>query len=350
MFQKYLHHHGSKYPVVVITAIFILLGSFASGVLSTLEPFLVLGMMLLLGLPHGATDHGLFLALKNKRFNTSKAGFYLAYFALIATYGLVWFFFPVVAFGIFLLLSFYHFGQSNWVSIKQSSNVVARLHYVLWGAGILLTPILLHAGEAIDIVKAMTGTRVISTPDQQSVYGFIAAMALANAACMIALWWQQRINSRQLLLEVFVYALLLTLFFTNSLLLGFSVYFVFWHSLDSAKDQLRFFEIRLSPALRRQLYTEIGMTVIGAFTFCLIVWFGPGPEKALQPAVIGGVFIFISLLTLPHMLLVEQLYNHWSPVSATTDTGNIPDNQIITITQPPGPIKKVIGQELTITH
>lgn len=336
-------HLGSKAPVVAITAIFILLGNFASGVLSPCEPFLVLAMMLLLGLPHGATDHGLFIALQKGEAKTRKSSFYLAYLALIALYGLVWYIFPVTAFSIFLLLSFYHFGQSNWVAINHGSDTVARFHYLLWGAGILLTPILLHAGEAIEIVAAMTGRTLIPTPDQERVHWFIAVMAFANAALMIALWWLQRIDSRQLLTELFAYALLLTLFFTNSLLLGFSVYFVFWHSLASAKDQLRFFELRLSPALRRQLYTEIAMTVAGAIAFCLIIWLGPGPEAALQPAIIGGVFIFISLLTLPHMLLVEQLYNRWSPVAVDTATTGTNHLQRTIITHPPDLTHKAVN-------
>jgi hypothetical protein len=113
------------------------------------------------------------------------------------------------------------------------------------------------------------------------------------------------------------------MFFTNSLLLGFTVYFVFWHSLTSARDQYRFFERRLSPELRRQLYSEIAMTVAGAFVFCLIVWFGPGPEAALSPSIIGGVFIAISLLTMPHMLLVEQLYTSWSPEEEIIKEGSL---------------------------
>lgn len=343
MFHTHHLHLGSKAPVVAITFVFIILGSFASGMLSPCEPFLVLAMMLLLGLPHGATDHGLFLALQNGKAKTRKSSFYLAYLAIIALYGLVWFTLPVTAFGIFLLLSFYHFGQSNWVAIDHGSDTVARFHYLLWGAGILLTPILLHAGEAIEIVAAMTGRKLIPTPGQEFVYWFIAVMAFSNAVLIIALWWKQRISSRQLQTELFVYALLLTLFFTNSLLLGFSVYFVFWHSVGSAKDQLRFFELRLSPALRRQLYTEIIMTVAGAMAFCLIIWLGPGPEAALQPAIIGGVFIFISLLTLPHMLLVEQLYNRWSPVAVETTITEVNHQQRIIINHPPDLTQKVVN-------
>lgn len=144
------------------------------------------------------------------------------------------------------------------------------------------------------------------------------------------------------------YVLLIIMFLTNSLLLGFSVYFIFWHSLASAKDQLQFFKLRLSPTLRRQLFVEVAMTVLGALSFCLIIWFGPGPVTALQPAVIGGVFIFISLLTLPHMLLVELLYAHWSPRSSEDLADS--KNKLYNISKPSLPTPKTAGKELTITH
>jgi Brp/Blh family beta-carotene 15,15'-monooxygenase len=333
---------------MAITAIFILLGSFASGIMSSWEPFLVLGLMLLLGLPHGATDHGLFLALQDGQFRGKKISFYLSYLAIIAVYGLIWWLSPVVAFLIFMLLSVYHFGQSNWVNLDYDNAILERAHYLLWGIGILLTPILLHAEEAITIVKAMTGTVVITAPSTTDIYLVIGMTGLLNGLMIVFLWWQRRIETKRLATEFLAYALLITMFFTNSLLLGFSVYFVFWHSLASAKDQLQFFQLRLSPTLRRQLFSEFAMTVVGALSVCLIIWFGPGPKTALQPSVIGGVFIFISLLTLPHMLLVELLYAHWSPRSVEEQIGD--KNKLYNLLHPPLSAKETAGTELTITH
>lgn len=313
---------GVYLSVVLITVVFILLGSFASNMIAAYEPFLVLGMLLLLGLPHGATDHGLFLALRRGKPAGKKIRFYLAYGSVIAAYGLIWYFLPLLAFAIFILLSVYHFGQSNWVNVKHKNGIFARGHYLLWGVGILLTPILLHAEEAIAIVATMTDT-VISTPQPSSVLIFIASVAALNVVVTFFLRLTGTLSTRRLIVELLTYSVLLGMFFTNSLLLGFTVYFVFWHSLTSARDQYRFFERRLSPELRRQLYSEIAMTVAGAFIFCLIVWFGPGPEAALSPSIIGGVFIAISLLTMPHMLLVEQLYTSWSPEEEIIKEGSL---------------------------
>lgn len=307
------HHGGVSILVLVLTAGFVLLGNFASGILNQFEPFLVLGLMLLIGLPHGATDHGLFLALTNKHSLARKVNFYLLYAVVIGMYGLLWYLFPLVAFAIFILLSVYHFGQSNWADIAYGNGNLARFHYLLWGCGILLTPILLHVQEAAFIVEAMTGDLLVP-PSETALLKFIGVMALVNAVFMVVCWFKSIVGTRRLFKELLGYSLLLLMFFTNSLLLGFTVYFVFWHSLASAQDQFHFFQSRLSSTIRRELYWGIIATVSGALIFCLVMWFGPGPSAALRPEIIGGVFVFISLLTLPHMILVEALYDQWSPV------------------------------------
>lgn len=304
---------GVKWSVLIVTSLFILLGSGSSAWLLTAEPYLVLGMMLILGLPHGATDHGLFQLLRSGDSTKKQRGFYLFYFSVLASYGLLWWIFPALAFLIFIIISIYHFGQSNWIDVKYGSQGLARAHFFLWGAGVLLTPILLYAPEAAEIVATMTGTSW-HVPATDVVFGTLGILAIANLFFLLYLhWYTDSLGGHRLFKEILGYGLLMALFYTNSLLLGFTVYFVFWHSLASATDQFRFFRKRLDPTLRRRLFLEIGLVVGGAAISCAAIWFGQAEAVALSPKTIGRVFIFISLLTLPHMLLVEELYAQWSP-------------------------------------
>lgn len=322
-----VRHGGVSVYILVATFGFALLGVMAAGPLGYWEPFLVLGMMLMLGLPHGATDHGLFDRLLKTEAESRGVNFYTAYLGVIALYGLLWWLFPIVAFGVFILMSVYHFGQSNWVDVTALRGREARLQYLLWGSGVLLTPIILHAGDASDIVFTMTGFH-FGTLSEQTTTWFIGGLGALNVIAIVALYFRAQLSFPRAARELLGYGLLMAMFFTNSLLLGFTVYFVFWHSLTSSQDQLRFFSTHLQPEDRRRLGVEIMMVVGGAIAFCLVVWLGPGPEAALRPGVIGAVFIFISLLTLPHMLLVEQLYKKWSPVSE-----DLPDSALPPLSQ-----------------
>lgn len=317
MYPTEFTSQGVRIFAIIATMPFVALGIFAPATLGEWEHFLVLGMMLLLGLPHGATDHGLFDALIRKNSLTITRNFYLTYLLVIGGYGLVWYLLPGVAFLLFLVLSVYHFGQSNWVDVSYPHPLQARLHYLFWGAGVLFTPVILYSTEAASIVAKMTGYQV-PLPGEEVVTGIIVGLTVLNLLSLLFFAIRKTISYQRLALELLAYGVLIALFFTNSLLLGFTVYFVFWHSLSSAHDQLHFFRSRLSPASRKQLYGEIGLVVLGALIFCLVVWLGNGPEAALRPGIVGGVFVFISLLTLPHMLLVEKLYTSRAPKAEKT--------------------------------
>lgn len=340
---------GISSHVLIITAGFALIGFYFPEILGSWEPFLVLGMMLILGLPHGATDHGLFDTLVKNESERKGVSFYLAYLLVIGAYGLVWFLLPMVAFGIFIVMSVYHFGQSNWADVNYQSATQARLHYLLWGAGILLTPIILHGGEASVIVATMTDFS-ITPPTKEAIQLIVGGLAVLNVLALMVCYFQGVLTISRLAKELLGYGLLILMFLTNTLLLGFTIYFVFWHSLTSAQDQLRFFQRRLSPIARKQLYGEISMVVVGAMAFCLIVWLGPGPEAALNPGVIGGVFVFISLLTLPHMLLVEQLYNTWSPKKEAAIRPLTPSISKTSLTKPQTEESPSAASGLSIIH
>ena len=290
--------------------------------MSRWEPLLVLGLMLLLGLPHGATDRGLFFSLRDRVSSFKSLNFYAAYLGIIGLYALVWYLVPVVAFLLFLILSIYHFGQSNWVKTAYRSVRTARLHYLLWGAGALLTPILLHSEQALAISGNMLRLPLSLSVSPYAAWAAVA-LAVVNVGFIAYLYGQRVISGSRAGRELLAYGLLVALFLTNSLLLGFTIYFVVWHSLASAMDQWRFFRTQSDrDRLVRPLLTDILAVVTGAAVFCAFAWWYPANGPALTPALMGYVFLAISLLTLPHMLLVELLYAYWQPPRTQSPDSN----------------------------
>lgn len=306
-----------QYTVFVVTAVFCLLGALLPGVLAGAEGYLVLGFMLILGLPHGATDHSIFRAVDGER--ASPKVFYLMYFAVIAAYGLLWWVLPVVAFTVFLVLALYHFGQSNWTYVNYAKSHWAIAHYLLWGGGVLLTPILLHATEAQAIIVSMTGWEIPIAWVPTWLPYLVGGLAVVNFLAIILLWRADRLTDLRYRRELLSYGLLTAMFLTNSLLIGFTIYFVFWHSLGSLLDQYRFFRLRrLREFHWSGLAQEVLPVIAGACLFCAYVWYAGGGAAVLEPIFIGRIFIFISLLTLPHMLLVDALYRRDAVESLTT--------------------------------
>ena len=73
-------------------------------------------LIVFIGIPHGANDHLLFFNLINKsvdKNNKKSILFFASYIGLIILYVCCWYLFPTFSLGLFILISIYHFGQSN---------------------------------------------------------------------------------------------------------------------------------------------------------------------------------------------------------------------------------------------
>jgi Brp/Blh family beta-carotene 15,15'-monooxygenase len=289
----------------------ILLAALWPGVWRGWEIAPALALIVLIGIPHGATDHLIFRHLRRGRWDSfAKLKFYAFYLLLMAAYGMLWYLAPIWAFGLFLCLSMYHFGQSNWNYLEGLSRWRATLLYSGWGAFAILTPVLIHYEEAAGIIGAITRAPapILDPFWQWSIPGLLL---VCNLAAALALWVEKIMDREELAREVVNLLALAGLFWSAPLLLGFAIYFAGWHSLGSMMDQIEFFRQR-NPRFTWRDYLRnsfpLSALAIGGGGGALLVaaWLGVAINT-------GALFIFIAVITLPHMLLIEQLYAAWLP-------------------------------------
>lgn len=289
-----------------ITLLCIIISSVFPQLMAAYEWQIAIGMIVLLGIPHGATDHLIFVH-SSRPFLGARGleQFYGYYLLLIVLYGLMWWLLPILAFGIFLSISVYHFGQSNWTAILFPTKRDAVLTYLCWGAFVLFIPIIWHFDTAAPIISNITNNTV---PTLSKIWKTTFCIAIFFLNCwLIGYWWRSGVlHFQELLRELLHLTLLMLLFLTTPLLLGFTIYFVVWHSLSSVVDQIAFFK-RHFKWYNWQRYARqtlpLSLVAIGSLglLFGVKTWLGLSPN-------IDVLFIFISVVTLPHMLLIEQLY------------------------------------------
>lgn len=266
-------------------------------------------LIVLLGIPHGASDHLIFLQLSRNGSNSKKLlHFYRYYLILMIIYGGLWWLLPTFAFGLFLTISVYHFGQSNWTAIAFPNKIHAALTYLCWGAFVLFVPILWHFEYAATIITNITGNAVLLVPPEWQI--ILCIILLLLNVWLIFHWWLQGalsyVNFQNELIKLLI---LSALFLSLPLLPGFAIYFVFWHSFGSVNDQILFFKSHFSTYTWKQyLRQTLPLSILAIagllFFYGIKTWWG-------AEANIGVLFLFISVITLPHMLLMEQLYDKW---------------------------------------
>ena len=148
-------------PIVCITFAFGVIGWFWPGFLQKNQYILLIVLVLLIGLPHGATDFLLFRRLRGPGLSKQQIiRFFLFYLGSVSGFLGCWLFFPLIALLLFLVISCYHFGQSNW----QYAQLPRWITYILnlaWGAFALGGALLWHWDESSVIIGQLDRKSVV---------------------------------------------------------------------------------------------------------------------------------------------------------------------------------------------
>ncbi len=266
-------------------------------------------LMVLVGIPHGATDWLVFRHTRQEHINAARRQFYILYGSMMGGYALVWLLLPPLALVVFLIASFYHFGQSNFTYVDFREQLfLKRTVYCIWGAFVALMPILCHTDEATPIIRDIIGeyeTFLLLLQEQSAL--LIYGLYLLLGICYLSLYLSHLSDLSVISLEIVNVAVLSLLFFNTSLIISFTVYFAIWHSLHSFSEeltQLRALDSRLEA--KDLIVKALPFTAVAILGMLLL--FFALEQFSLDVPYLGIFFVLTSLVTLPHMWIVERLY------------------------------------------
>ncbi len=269
---------------------------------------LIPGMLLLLlvGLPQGATDYTLVRQRAQVTGESRIIRFSLHYLFLMLAYALLWYVQPLPAFLLFLVISVYHFGQANWWRLPEDSSLRLAM-FILWGSFVLFTPLLLHYEEAAPILSELLGREV---PPIKGIIRYLVPGLLFNLNIILILYagGRNRIVPLRMKWELFQLGLLFVLFWFAPLLVGLAVYFVLFHSMEAARDQIEYFQDE-EPDFTWKKYLVRALPLALVCLAAGITWYLSSVIFEASLWRLSWFFIFISLISLPHVILMEGFYN-----------------------------------------
>jgi len=263
----------------------------------------LLGFVLIFsfGILHGAND--LLLIRKSnssKPYNSTLR--LLGVYILVVLLGIVLFFvMPALALLLFIGVSAYHFGEQQWQSIHQyfPKKLVVFFQF-LYGLLILLLLFAMHPIEVASIIKDITKDSNLNLPITLVLYTCGLAFLALNVYMFISI---TKIR-KKLLLELFHLLIFAIIFKSSSLIWGFAIYFILWHSIPSIIDQIRFIEGTFSMKHFRTycksawLYWLI--SIVGIITLYSIF-----RETHLFNALF---FSFLAAITFPHVIVITRMF------------------------------------------
>ena len=278
--------------------------------LQQIELLFFIACMVLTGIPHGATDHIVYAHVqKIHGHKVSYPRFLGLYLLGILFYGLLWYYAPLMSLLGFLLISLYHFGQSQLLYLKATEkNLLKVLLYLIWGATVLSGIILFHWEASHEILITLIPTDYL--PGVPLKPWMRTLPWILGGGCLwgfIGAYRAEWMTKKQVIFEGLNLLALMGLFYVSTLLVSFAVYFGLWHALASIHTELK--EMRLSRgthsliAFFKMAWPLTLISVVGLVGLLLSMQL---VNAYISPYLI--FFIAISTLTLPHMFFMDKLY------------------------------------------
>jgi Brp/Blh family beta-carotene 15,15'-monooxygenase len=282
---------------VVVSFFGLWMDSYFSTQLQILSGFL---LIFTFGILHGANDLLLIKKINTKKTSHSSLKI-LGYYLLIVITGVLLFYtIPLVALLLFIIVSGHHFGEQEWQNLEDIfSQWILVLFQFFYGFFILMLLFTFHTDEVQDIIFNITKTIIpfsyFALSLQISAIFFIATSAY--------FYWKSKKIRKKLLLEFFYLLLFTIIFRSSSLIWGFAIYFVIWHSIPSIIDQIKFLNGSYSLKYFIAYCREAGVYWLISIIGIMLLYFLFKEERLFNAL----FFSFLAAITFPHTLVITRM-------------------------------------------
>lgn len=261
-----------------------------------------IGLVLILsvGIIHGAND--LLIIKRNISSNTNFSQFnsFIAYFGIVLIGLIFFYFFPSFALISFIIVSIYHFGEQHIEAIPQNKNLKSRQRSIsIISHGILLfTIIFMNNTEVVRDVFSSFNIVFLN-------YNFLTIILIITSILYVSILIIKKDLRSFLITEILFFGLFYFLSITSTLILCFSVYFIFFHSILSIKDQVKYiYGSNYSKSLKRYIINSLPYFILALIFLILFYIYTEIDDNDLLPI----IFTFLAAITFPHVLVIEKMY------------------------------------------
>lgn len=266
------------------------------------ETQIIVGFILILsfGIVHGAND-----LLLIKKINGENSMTYLKtllhYIMIVLVAVLLFSFIPWLAMLLFILVSSYHFGEQHWdKKIIHNTILITKLFHTVYGLFILLLLFQFHEKEVNAILYGITGIHFtfISIAALLEIIGFI----------LVALFFYNfktsKVFQKIFAVELLYLVVFAIIFKVGSLIWAFAIYFIFWHSIPSLFEQIKFLYGGFSNtnliAYLKSAFIYWFVSIVGI----IVLYFLLKDYKIFDSI----FFSFLAAITFPHVIVIERMF------------------------------------------
>ena len=264
---------------------------------------LILGFILIFtfGMVHGSNDIMIVDKL-SKKTNSSFFKILLTYLFVVTAAIIIFYFIPLLALALFILFSAYHFGEQHWEDVLSNLSLAPqKIFFFCYGLLVLYMVFSFNIEAVIEIVYEITALKL------KNIYALQVTLTLLIILFLITVYAinKKLIHIKSVLKEVFSLLVFAIIFNSSSLIWGFTIYFIFWHSIPSLLDQIKFIYGDLKKkSVLKYIKAALPYWLVSLFGIAVLFLIFKD-EKHFHSL----FFAFIAAVTFPHAIVMLTMFS-----------------------------------------
>ena len=264
---------------------------------------IILGFLFIFsfGVLHGSNDILLILKLSNEKYKKKFFKVIALYILTIIIAIILFYIFPSIGLMLFILFSAFHFGEQNWEPINLNlKNIYKKFFYTTYGLFILFLLFKLNTNDVLDITDS-----VLSSSIGALWIDYVFLFTLIFLIIFFAI--NLIINKKKykiFILEIFKLLIFGIIFEVSTLIWGFTIYFILWHSIPSLFEQITYiygdFNKENARDYVKKAFPYWLISIIGLVVLYLVF-----NDNSLIYIIF---FSFIAAITFPHTIVINRLF------------------------------------------
>ena len=262
-------------------------------------------LLLCIGIPHGTLDH----LITYKVQKTNKLKFYTYYLGTIVLFFLIWMIAPSLGFVLFLLISAFHFGETQLHFFFTKNTYISLFIYLNWGVTILFTLLYYNNAELNQMTQLFEDTQVfLSVYDHDTLKPIFIASNFGSILSFAYLFYKNKMSSQSLLAELFFLAVIHLTSFLFPFIICFTLFFIVLHSMPSIVHQFTFFKKFKKDFTKKELIQLMAPYSILSISMSAIL-IALSHLNYIPFSIPLISLIVISAITLPHTFVMLNFNN-----------------------------------------
>ena len=257
-------------------------------------------LVLSVGLIHGAND--LLIIKKNSKFTSNYSQFrpFFTYIGVVFLGFTFFYLFPSFALIAFIIVSIYHFGEQHLEAIPITRSLKNYYRFIsIVSHGIILFTIIFM--NNINTVNNVFLSFKINFLNSNTLNIILITTAIVYISTLVI----NKYLTSFIFSEILFFVLFYFLSLSSTLILCFSVYFIFFHSILSIKDQVKYiYGSNDNNSLKRYLLNSMPYFILAIIFLILFYNYTEIDNSDLLPI----IFTFLAAITFPHVIVIEKMY------------------------------------------